>query len=233
MNNPAQLVTTTRIPNYDDTNTKLRQHEQVVTTTQLPSYDDLSDDLVSVGQQVGADIKNDFEFCPHSDAIVTCRIPIGQFDTISCYKIARLSCQGRKWRSRFVKLKVLRDFVLYMCYPKETFYFSLQILKVRIPVEDRELDGVINVPRKTSWAGYAVVLTHGAGGDMYHDHVDSLTSRLADTGILCLRFTCKTPNFQYRTRCFASAVVSVGRFCSSYEVELVFVIIHACSSKFV
>ena len=79
---------------------------------------------------------------------------------------------------------------------------------MKIPVEDRELDGVFDFPRDSSWNGCAVVLTHGAGGDMNYLHLEKLASHLANTGILCLRFTCRTTNFQYRTRCFAAVVVS-------------------------
>ena len=102
---------------------------------------------------------------------------------------------------------------------KNKSLFLFQIINVIIPVEDRELDGIINVPKSSSWAGYAVVLTHGAGADMHYTHLDKLASCLADTGILCLRFTCKTPNFQYRARCFASAVVSAVR-CVFIQTKL-------------
>ncbi|EDO48462.1 predicted protein [Nematostella vectensis] len=86
----------------------------------------------------------------------------------------------------------------------------LKTLDVRIPVEDRVLDGVINVPSPSSWDGCAVVLTHGAGGDLHFHHLEQIATHLARTGILCLRFTCKTPNFQYRLRCFEAAVSYLG-----------------------
>ena len=53
-----------------------------------------------------------------------------------------------------------------------------------------------------------MILTHGAGGDMYHEHLDVLAKHLCNAGILCLRFTMKTPNFKYRVKCFAAVVVS-------------------------
>ena len=84
----------------------------------------------------------------------------------------------------------------------------LNQVSVKIPVEDRELDGVFNLPCDSSWNGCAVVLTHGAGGDMSYLHLEKLAAHLASTGILCLRFTCRTRNFQYRTECFAAVVVS-------------------------
>lgn len=76
-----------------------------------------------------------------------------------------------------------------------------------IPVEDRHLDGVINIPCSSSWSGTAVVLTHGAGSDMNFHHLEKIASCLAQSGILCLRFTCRTPNFKYRIRCFENALV--------------------------
>ena len=83
----------------------------------------------------------------------------------------------------------------------------LHQVPVKIPVEDRELDGVFNFPCESSWNGCAVVMTHGAGGDVNYLHLEKLASHLASTGILCLRFTCRTRNFLYRTECFAAVVV--------------------------
>lgn len=88
----------------------------------------------------------------------------------------------------------------------------LNQVPVKIPVEDRELDGVFDFPCESSWNGCAVVLTHGAGGDMNYLHLEKLASHLANTGILCLRFTCRTRNFQYRTRCFATVVEYLRNF---------------------
>ena len=36
-----------------------------------------------------------------------------------------------------------------------------------------------------------------------------LAQELASLGIVCLRFTCRTPNFQFRVKCYAAVVVSV------------------------
>ena len=81
-------------------------------------------------------------------------------------------------------------------------------IPVTIAVEGRQLDGVLDVPRSTSWRGCALVLTHGAGGDLNFHHLDRLASHAAYTGILCLRFTCRPPNLKFRTRCYVAAVVS-------------------------
>ena len=43
---------------------------------------------------------------------------------------------------------------------------------------------------------------------MHHKHLEALAKHLCDAGILCLRFTMKTPNFKYRVKCFAAVVVS-------------------------
>ncbi|XP_026127813.1 testis-expressed protein 30 isoform X1 [Carassius auratus] len=78
---------------------------------------------------------------------------------------------------------------------------------VRIPFEQKELDGVLTVPADVS-AGQctAVVLTHGAGGDMRTKQLESLAHALARAGILCLRFTCRPPNLQYRIRAYSAVV---------------------------
>ena len=63
-----------------------------------------------------------------------------------------------------------------------------------------------------------MILTHGAGGDMYHEHLDILARHLCNAGILCLRFTMKTPNFKYRVKCFA-AVVDFLRDSKEYHIN--------------
>lgn len=42
---------------------------------------------------------------------------------------------------------------------------------------------------------------------MFHEHLQLLVKFLCNAGILCLRFTMKTPNFMYRVKCFAVVVV--------------------------
>lgn len=89
---------------------------------------------------------------------------------------------------------------------------NLRKVAVKIPVEERELDGVFNFPCQASWNGCAVILTHGAGGNMNYLHLEKLSAHLASTGILCLRFTCRTKNFQYRTQCFTAVVEFLRNF---------------------
>lgn len=43
---------------------------------------------------------------------------------------------------------------------------------------------------------------------MHHEHLEILAKHLSQVGLLCLRFTVKTPNFKYRVKCFAAVVVS-------------------------
>ena len=90
------------------------------------------------------------------------------------------------------------------------FIFLLYVFEVpiKIPFGEKEIDAVVSTPNRTSWQGCGVILTHGVGGDMHHKHLEALAKYLCSAGILCLRFTMKTPNFKYRVKCFAAAVVS-------------------------
>nr|XP_021327866.1 testis-expressed protein 30 isoform X1 [Danio rerio]XP_021334631.1 testis-expressed protein 30 isoform X1 [Danio rerio] len=78
--------------------------------------------------------------------------------------------------------------------------------KVRIPFEQKELDGLFSVPDDVTAGIPAVVLTHGAGGDMRIKQLESLARALACAGVLCLRFTCKAINFVYRVRAYSAVV---------------------------
>ena len=80
---------------------------------------------------------------------------------------------------------------------------------VQIPLDDRRcLDAVVTVPKfKSTWSCFCVVMTHGAGGDLNTAPLSKLAKELSTSGLISLRFTCKTPNFAYRVRCFAAAVV--------------------------
>lgn len=82
------------------------------------------------------------------------------------------------------------------------------------------MDAVISPPNLTSWQGCGVILTHGAGGDMHHKHLEALAKHLCNAGILCLRFTMKTPNFKYRVKCFATVVVSRLKIKSFTSIKL-------------
>ena len=51
---------------------------------------------------------------------------------------------------------------------------------------------------------------------MNYLHLEKLAAHLASTGILCLRFTCRTRNFQYRKECFTAVVVSCNEIRSMF-----------------
>ncbi|XP_057191895.1 testis-expressed protein 30 [Triplophysa rosa] len=77
---------------------------------------------------------------------------------------------------------------------------------VRIPFEQKQLDGVFTVPADVTALRAAVVMTHGAGGDMHISHLETMARALACSGVLCLRFTCKGLNLAYRIRAYRAAV---------------------------
>lgn len=76
-----------------------------------------------------------------------------------------------------------------------------------IPFEQKELECAFTVPADLSAECTAVVLTHGAGGDMHARQLESLAHALARSGVLCLRFTCRAVNFMYRFRAHLTVVV--------------------------
>uniref|UniRef100_A0A672GJS4 Testis expressed 30 n=2 Tax=Salarias fasciatus TaxID=181472 RepID=A0A672GJS4_SALFA len=73
---------------------------------------------------------------------------------------------------------------------------------LKVPFGTKHLDGVLSVPAALNAAHTAVVLTHGAGGDMNFRQLKSLAHCLAAEGFICLRFTCKALNLGYRVRAF-------------------------------
>ncbi|XP_065149342.2 testis-expressed protein 30 [Paramisgurnus dabryanus] len=77
---------------------------------------------------------------------------------------------------------------------------------VRIPFEQKQLDGVFTVPADVSAGFAAMVMTHGAGGDMHMAQLETLARVLARSGVLCLRFTCKGLNLAYRIRAYRAVV---------------------------
>ncbi|XP_048834304.1 testis-expressed protein 30 isoform X2 [Brienomyrus brachyistius] len=69
---------------------------------------------------------------------------------------------------------------------------------VKIAFGARSLDAVLSIPGQSAARRAALVLTHGAGGDMNVKHLVSLAEVAAAAGLLCLRFTCKGLNLIYR-----------------------------------
>ncbi|XP_043105243.1 testis-expressed protein 30 [Puntigrus tetrazona] len=93
---------------------------------------------------------------------------------------------------------------------------------VSIPFEQKELDGVVTVPADVrARRCTAVVLTHGAGGDMRAKQLESVARALARSGALCLRFTCRALNFTYRIRAY-SAVVEYLKTHERYAPDSLF-----------
>ncbi|XP_075334656.1 LOW QUALITY PROTEIN: testis-expressed protein 30 [Odontesthes bonariensis] len=70
---------------------------------------------------------------------------------------------------------------------------------VKVPFGTKYLDAALCVPVSVT-VHTAVVLTHGAGGDMNFRQLVSLAHALASQGFLCLRFTCKGLNLVYRVK---------------------------------
>ncbi|XP_078675105.1 testis-expressed protein 30-like isoform X1 [Branchiostoma floridae x Branchiostoma belcheri] len=77
--------------------------------------------------------------------------------------------------------------------------------EVQIPFNKKHLPAVLTLPNRGP-PRYGVILTHGAGGDMDHAHLQGLTQVLARHGYLCLRFTCKALNISYRIRAFTTVL---------------------------
>ncbi|KAG7331575.1 hypothetical protein KOW79_005544 [Hemibagrus wyckioides] len=78
--------------------------------------------------------------------------------------------------------------------------------KVLIPFGSKELGGALTVP-ETDCVQTALILTHGAGGDMNLKPLMSLAQAAATCGVLCLRFTCKSLNLVHRVKAYEAAVM--------------------------
>ncbi|XP_062312494.1 testis-expressed protein 30 [Osmerus eperlanus] len=74
--------------------------------------------------------------------------------------------------------------------------------KLLVPFGTRHLDAALTVPAESSDVRTAMILTHGAGGDMNFKHLVSMAHAAASKGIVCLRFTCKGLHFAYRLKAY-------------------------------
>uniref|UniRef100_A0A6J0TW30 Testis-expressed protein 30 isoform X3 n=1 Tax=Pogona vitticeps TaxID=103695 RepID=A0A6J0TW30_9SAUR len=90
---------------------------------------------------------------------------------------------------------------------------------VKIPFGSKYLDAILSLPDKI--LPYAVILTHGASGDMNYSHLVSLANYLVSHGLLCLRFTCKSLNIIHRAKAY-KAVVEYLRSSSDYRLSGIF-----------
>ncbi|TSQ01559.1 KDEL motif-containing protein 1 [Bagarius yarrelli] len=94
------------------------------------------------------------------------------------------------------------------------FCYYFKLFQVLIPFGSKELVGALTLP-ETECVKTALVLTHGAGGDMNLKPLMSLAQAAASSGLLCLRFTCKSLNLIHRVKAYEAAVVyliSLDRF---------------------
>ncbi|KAL0985530.1 hypothetical protein UPYG_G00158130 [Umbra pygmaea] len=66
----------------------------------------------------------------------------------------------------------------------------------------KTVSAVLSAPADASAVRTAVILTHGAGGDMNFKALVSLSHALASNGLLCLRFTCKSLNLAHRVKVY-------------------------------
>ncbi|XP_070979510.1 testis-expressed protein 30 [Oncorhynchus clarkii lewisi] len=79
---------------------------------------------------------------------------------------------------------------------------TIQEDSMTIPFGEKNLVAVLSIPANASDVQTAVILTHGAGGDMNFKHLVSLAHALSSNGLLCLRFTCKGLNLVYRVKAY-------------------------------
>ncbi|XP_023695903.2 testis-expressed protein 30 [Paramormyrops kingsleyae] len=100
----------------------------------------------------------------------------------------------------------------------ETFHKE----NVRIAFGGRSLDAVLSIPGQSTTVRAALVLTHGAGGDMNVKHLVSLAKAAAAAGLLCLRFTCKGLNLSYRVKAY-TAVMEYLRNQEKFTLTSIFV----------
>ncbi|XP_042282754.1 testis-expressed protein 30 [Thunnus maccoyii] len=94
--------------------------------------------------------------------------------------------------------------------------------KVKVPFGKKHLDAALCAPTSVKHALTAVILTHGAGGDMNFRHLVSLAHALASKGFLCLRFTCKGLNLAYRVKAY-HAVWHYLKSLQTFTIKHIFV----------
>nr|XP_020450415.1 testis-expressed protein 30 [Monopterus albus] len=94
--------------------------------------------------------------------------------------------------------------------------------RVTVPFGTKQLDAVLSVPASAKDTSTAVLLTHGAGGDMNLKHLVSLAHTLASNGFLSLRFTCKGLNLSYRVKAY-HAVLDYLKSQETFTINHIFV----------
>lgn len=94
--------------------------------------------------------------------------------------------------------------------------------RVKVPFGTKYLDAALCFPSPVKHVDTAVIVTHGAGGDMNFPQLVALAHALASGGFLCLRFTCKGPNLAYRVKAYRAVWVSIfipSRKSSHFSVK--------------
>uniref|UniRef100_A0A1A7YBF1 Testis expressed 30 n=1 Tax=Iconisemion striatum TaxID=60296 RepID=A0A1A7YBF1_9TELE len=91
--------------------------------------------------------------------------------------------------------------------------------QVKVPFGTKVLDAALCVPASVKDVHSAVILTHGAGGDMNYKHLVSLAHALASNGFICLRFTCKGLNLSYRVKAYCAVWDYLKTFQESLTME--------------
>ncbi|KAM4609406.1 nucleolus and neural progenitor protein-like [Polymixia lowei] len=93
--------------------------------------------------------------------------------------------------------------------------------RVKVPFGNKHLDAAIHVPAPADVVHTAVILTHGAGGDMNFRHLVSLAHALASNGFICVRFTCKGLNLVYRVKAY-HAVLEYLKSLEKFTIKHMF-----------
>ncbi|XP_051260520.1 testis-expressed protein 30 isoform X2 [Dicentrarchus labrax] len=93
---------------------------------------------------------------------------------------------------------------------------------VKVPFGTKYLDAALCSPASVKDVHTAVILTHGAGGDMNFKHLVSLAHGLASDGCLCLRFTCKALNLGYRVKAYR-AVWDYLKSLQKFTIKHIFI----------
>ncbi|XP_037343990.2 testis-expressed protein 30 isoform X1 [Pungitius pungitius] len=93
---------------------------------------------------------------------------------------------------------------------------------VKVPFGTKHLDAAMCFPASDTDVHTAVILTHGAGGDMHFKHLVSLAHALASSGFLCFRFTCKGLNLGYKVKAYR-AVWNFLKSLQRFTIKQIFV----------
>ncbi|XP_077993339.1 testis-expressed protein 30-like [Glandiceps talaboti] len=99
---------------------------------------------------------------------------------------------------------------------------DLQISEVIIPFGKKEIQTKVCCPNSDTLTDYAVILTHGASGNMDHSHLIALSNYLTQKGFLCLRFTYRSPKVENRMLAY-KAVVEFLQTSKEYTLKGCFV----------